>query len=116
MTNGSASIQGNLYLCTHYYENGNVQMKDTKDLNITPFTFDIANGSSSLSANILKIISKHEETLLLKLEDLFDTLTTVSFKDIRRALPVSGTKYSWSIAGHRMVKSLSSQQGGGQQK
>lgn len=105
LTNGSGSIQGSLYLCTHYYENGNVQMKDTKDLSSVPFSFDPTN-TSTLTTAILRILSKHEETLLLKLDDLFDTLTTLSFKDIRRALPVSGTKYSWSIAGHRMVKSL----------
>jgi hypothetical protein len=107
----AASFAGALRIQSHYFESGNVQMRDTKEVPATAVAF-AAGDASSFALALARAIAAAEDGVLVGLDDVYDGLSGHALKEVRRALPVSGTKFTWNIAGHRMVRSLQQSQSG----
>lgn len=91
------SVNGKLKIQVHYYENGNVQLKTTKNI-----TFS-ANDAKSLIENI----KKEESTYQKGINENFATMSEATFKALRRALPVTKSKLDWSkIVNYNLGKEL----------
>jgi hypothetical protein len=110
---GGASVSGSLRIVTHYFEGGNVQMRDGKEVKGARIAFD---SPASFAAALVKLVAGAEDGVLAGLDGTYEALSGAALKEVRRALPVSGSKFSWNIAGHRMVRALGQGGGGGEGK
>lgn len=79
---------GGASLTAHYFEDGNVQLKAEKNL----------HGSISFAkpADLVQKIRDFEDALQLQLNDSYQQLGDVSFKRLRRQLPVTRQKMDWA--------------------
>jgi len=77
---------------SHYYEEGNVQMHNLKD-------FAAASIDASDAEAVAKHIEKAEASLHKQFDKMYNTMTNTTFKELRRQLPISGTKFNWANPG-----------------
>lgn len=96
---GKAVLNGSIRIATHYFESGNTQMHSEKAIG----PIDIADASG---ASIVSAIAKEEDGLHASLEEMYESLSSHALKEMRRFLPVSGSKMNWNVAGHRLAKAL----------
>ena len=79
----------------HYYEDGNVRMSTSKQI-------EIASGTGSADA-VVREITKAENKFQEELNRSFTTLADGSFKGLRRQLPVTRQRVEWEkIGGYRV--------------
>jgi capping protein (actin filament) muscle Z-line, alpha len=98
----SATLTGKLKLYVHYFEDGNVQMHSEKEFT-TAISFADAD---SFGAAACDSISKFEDSIQGALEEMYVNMTTETFKDMRRVMPITKTKMNWNVNAHQMVKNL----------
>lgn len=101
---GSSSLRGQILVDVHYYEDGNVRLLTTKDL--------------ELEAGSVEHVARSIETAEKKYQDelnrAFGVLGEGSFKELRRALPVTRSKINWnSVSAMRIGQDV---QGGREKK
>ena len=102
----SNSINGNVKVDVHYYEDGNVRMSTSKKLELS--------GGSGNADSVIKEIVKAENKFQEELNRAFVTLSEGSFKGLRRQLPVTRQRIEWEkIGGYRVCTNLSSVRGNG---
>lgn len=80
-------LTGNVTINAHYFEDGNLQMRHQKDFQQT--ISDPTSGNLVISA-----LKSLEQTLETELDSLYETLPKGSLKLLRRALPVTRTKFA----------------------
>ena len=103
ISSGTAQLAGHLDVLTHYYEAGNVQLKSSKDW--AAVTVD-GSSDADLAKSIVTSIAAWEAQYETALQELFETMGSTTLKDLRRALPISGSKMNWNLTQHRTVGSL----------
>lgn len=96
-----SSIRGSLSVHVYNYEDGNMQMRATRDVPST---------SIASAEEAIKVIKRSDNTLLSDLTDQ-DSLTA-SLKKIRRILPITKTRMKWSDEAHKSVKLLNARSAG----
>lgn len=85
----SNQISGKISLDVHYYEDGNVRLKTSKDVSNEQV-------SSPLSAqSIVKKIAAIEQDYQVQVNKAFINLNEGPFKALRRQLPVTRSKMNW---------------------
>lgn len=90
----SNSVSGTVRVDVHYYEDGNVRMNTSKNVDI---------GSASSADAVVKEISKAENKYQEELNRAFTALAEGSFKGLRRQLPVTRQRVEWEkIGGYRV--------------
>jgi capping protein alpha len=94
----AGSINGTASIMSHYYEEGNVQMHNLKDFEPTQIKED--------AKAIAKHIEKSEATLHKAFDKMYKTMSTTTFKELRRMLPVTATKFNWSDAGASTMRQV----------
>ncbi len=100
---GTAQLAGHLDVLTHYYEAGNVQLKSSKDW---PAVQLQGSGDADLAKSIVTSIAAWEAQYETALQELFESMGSTTLKELRRALPISGSKMNWNLTQHRTVGSL----------
>ena len=90
---GSAQVTGKCDLLAHYFEDGNVQMNTSREYSEDGVGYGSAG---ELGEAIVKMIKKWESTLQAGLETMYTGMRDQTFKDMRRILPVTYTKFDWS--------------------
>lgn len=98
----SASLKAKLKLYVHYFEDGNVQMHSEKDFETAIAFAD----PDSFGAAVTAAIVKFEDSIQSALEEMYINMTTETFKDMRRVMPITKTKMNWNVNAHQMVKNL----------
>jgi capping protein alpha len=103
ISGNTAQLVGHLDVLTHYYEAGNVQLKSSKDW--APVQVE-GSGDADFAKSVVGSISAWETAYETALQELFEGMGSSTLKELRRALPISGSKMNWNLAQHRTVGSL----------
>ncbi|KAJ3306482.1 F-actin-capping protein [Kappamyces sp. JEL0829] len=91
-------------LMVHYYEDGNVQLNSTKEFAAN----DLPKDAHDLAATVIKIIQKSDAMFQTAINNSFADSGVSTFKNLRRALPVTRTKIEWaSIVNYKVGDELS---------
>jgi len=97
-----ATVSGWSKIHIHYFEDGNVQMQNSKDCNAS-VNF---KGAADLAANVVAEVEKHENTIQKALEEMYSNMSGDTFKEMRRVMPITHTKFDWNVNAHQMVRNL----------
>ncbi|TDH71391.1 hypothetical protein CCR75_007355 [Bremia lactucae] len=96
------ALKGNIQLHVHYFENGNLQLQHTKDVDE-----DVSiQPPGTLGDAILRVMKDAEDAVQRNLEDMYINMSEETFKEMRRVMPVTQTKMEWSVHAHRTAKDL----------
>jgi len=88
---GDATLEGNLKLNVHYYEDGNVQLATRSTPKVTVNT----GNPGQTAAEITKAIKKAEQDYHVALENTYATMGDTTFKALRRVLPITKNRLDW---------------------
>eukprot|EP00002_Diphylleia_rotans_P022001 TRINITY_DN42_c0_g1_i1.p1 TRINITY_DN42_c0_g1~~TRINITY_DN42_c0_g1_i1.p1 ORF type:complete len:287 (-),score=74.36 TRINITY_DN42_c0_g1_i1:530-1390(-) len=101
-SDSSAKMTGLIKSLVHYYEDGNVQLNTKTERNA-----DVKVADTGAAAAITKQIQDWESGFQAGLDGSFQNLLELSFKGLRRKLPISGTKFNFNQIGqHKVVSEL----------
>ena len=92
-TASSAQVTGKCDLLAHYFEDGNVQMNTCREFAEDGVGF---GDSAELGAAVVAMIKRWESGLQAGLETMYTGMSDQTFKDMRRILPVTYTKFDWT--------------------
>ena len=95
-------VTGFVKIHTHFYENGNVQMKNDK--NMTALSLDMT--SEDFVRSLFDSIKEFESQLQSNLDGMFVCMKTDVVKSLRRLLPRTQTKFQWNVNAHLMVRDI----------
>ncbi|CAG8789647.1 891_t:CDS:2, partial [Racocetra fulgida] len=90
----SGEIKGTIKVNVHYYEDGNVQLNSTKDIEITSTPVNPEDLAASAAA-YARSICKAENEFQNALNESHVELSEHTFKGLRRALPLTRQKIDW---------------------
>lgn len=90
---GKATLEGNIKVHVHFYENGNVQLNTNLNKKREGL---VAKDPAALSEAVVKAIAEIEAEFQNNLEVCYDKMNKTTFKALRRALPVFQTKIQWA--------------------
>jgi len=101
---GSNKLEGRIRLTIHYYEDGNVQLNSTFN---EAGEVEVSDPSSTASA-LINTIQTLENDFQLRLEKFYVQMHDATFKNMRRFLPKTGTKFDWRSGVHRLASEATS--------
>ncbi|CCI49929.1 unnamed protein product [Albugo candida] len=96
-------MSGEINLHVHYYENGNLQLQDTKKVQQT---LSLNKTPLELGEEVIRVIKDAEDSLQNSLDELYINMSHETLKEMRRIMPVTQTKMDWSLHLHRTAKDL----------
>jgi capping protein alpha len=95
-TPGSNTLTGKINVDVHYYEDGNVRLLTSKNL-------DLKVGGGASAGDVVKQIALAEKRYQEELNRGFAGLSEGAFKGLRRQLPVTRQKMEWEkVGGYRV--------------
>ena len=104
---GDARLTGELSAAVHYFEEGNVQLATSQRCTLPlPAQADAAE----FAAAVLRAVRSEEAAYYRQLEETFDELAGGAFKELRRALPVTRTRFDWDKAQHKLAIELAAKE------
>lgn len=103
----SKFLHGKSVIHAHTFEDGNVQMTYKLD---GPMSNTHPNTKLSSSAptveQIIVQIEQWEDDALQPLEHMYESMNDGILKHMRRIMPVTRTKFDWTVANHKFVKTI----------
>ncbi len=109
----SAALSGTLSACVHYFEEGNVQLATSHAATASvtaPGGASEAESVTALGGAIVAALRAAEGDYYAGLEGSFDALAQRTFKELRRALPVTRSKFPWEQAQHKLAVELATKE------
>jgi F-actin capping protein alpha subunit len=112
--NKSCEVSGYVLVHTYSHEEGNVQLRITKDFPVQAINVDPTSKNkdkkktttpSSLEDAVLETIVSWETEILGILASM-NSVASEQLRTIRRVLPITKTKMKWDVVAHRSVKTL----------
>jgi len=92
-----ADVEGSVRTTVHYYEDGNVQLNSNFSKKRAGLP---ATNPDGLADAVLKMITEIEGELQNHLEISYEKMGSTTFKALRKALPITGTKLNWPKITH----------------
>lgn len=89
---GKVSLRGLVRVQVHYYEDGNVQLFSSKDIDRK---INYISGETALAKEIMKLIAEEESSYHKAINDNYTTMSETTFKALRRQLPITRAKFEW---------------------
>jgi len=105
---GNVTMNGQIRVNVHYYEDGNVQLTTDTSKQLTATG---SGGAQGIATAALNAIKKCEQDFHGKLENSYNTLSDTTFKALRRILPVTKVKIDWPKINIYKVGSEAGKQG-----
>jgi len=90
VSGSNVSLEGNIRVSVHYYEDGNVQLNTETKKTAT------ASASGNVGENVIKAIRKVEAEFQQALDQSYTTMGDTTFKALRRVLPITRQKIDWN--------------------
>jgi len=97
----SQDMTADIKINVHYFEDGNVQLNNSHNENLR---INVTGDAAETAKNVVDAINKFEDEYQSTLEDMYVSMHTTTFKQMRRFLPVHGKPMDWAI-----VQSLGSE-------
>ncbi|KAG0087473.1 F-actin-capping protein [Podila epicladia] len=91
----TSEIKGTLKCKVHYYEDGNVQLETSKDIE-DKLSKNAEHPHKAVSKALIDLISAAETKYQTALNESYHELAENTFNGLRRALPYTRTKIDWS--------------------
>ena len=98
---GGATIAGEVQQVVHYFEEGNLQLHNEKKLD--PPAALKTSGGKDVGDVVAEAVCAFEGQMQNALENMYTNMGDETFKEMRRILPVTGSKYDWSGNAMRMA-------------
>lgn len=109
MPNGRPDkLLGKIEILGHYFEDGNVQMKNVKDVKVE---LDVKGKADVFAGRLIDAVELAESNVQSALEDFFITFGESTFKCLRRTFPMSMEKFDWHPQRHALVKDMKAIEG-----
>uniref|UniRef100_A0A0N4ZHU9 F-actin-capping protein subunit alpha n=1 Tax=Parastrongyloides trichosuri TaxID=131310 RepID=A0A0N4ZHU9_PARTI len=90
--NNSLEFSGSVKLDTHYFEDGNVQLK----MNQVYKPKVTASNIGGMAIEVIKAIGKAEDSYQATIQETYMAQIEDVFKQLRRSLPITKTKFDWN--------------------
>jgi hypothetical protein len=97
----SAELSGQVSMCVFSYEDGNIQIRSTRDF--APVV--VETPGSDLAQEIVKQIGSWEEEFLSSLKDSYSKVGQ-NLRSIRGILPITHARLNWNVVAQRTVRTL----------
>jgi len=101
---------GKVRINIHYFEDGNVQMEQSKDVPKSALSGKGADAKAYAEACV-DFVAKNEGMIQDTLEEMFISMSVETFKDMRRVLPITKTKMDWSGASLKLASGMGKAKG-----
>ena len=104
----SGALTGRVQCNVHYFEDGNVQLDDTKTFSCSvPLSADVG-------AAFRKAVATHEASAMASVEEIYQHMSDSVLAGLRRRLPVTKMKFDWEnkAAVHNLAKDLNTLKAG----
>ena len=103
VTGDQAEVSGVLKIQVHYYEEGNVQLVSSKEVKETLGV----KSEKEMARELVSMMSEAEKVYQTGVTENYQTMSDNTFKTLRRALPVTRTKFDWNrVAQYNIGKDL----------
>ncbi|KAA1469768.1 ICL-domain-containing protein [Dentipellis sp. KUC8613] len=106
------TVTGRILVNVHYYEQGNVQLETHHKASLTlPSTISASTPSPSAS-KVIALIEDEESKYQTALTETYSDMSEKTFKNLRRALPLTRQKLDWDrVLGYKLGAELSASKG-----
>ncbi|EIN12525.1 F-actin capping protein alpha subunit [Punctularia strigosozonata HHB-11173 SS5] len=103
--------EGRILVNVHYYEQGNVQL-ETKHAVHLPLPPSVSADSPQSATKVVALIEEEENKYQRSLSETYADMGSKTFKDLRRALPLTRQKLDWDrVLGYKLGAELSAGKG-----
>eukprot|EP00730_Choanoeca_flexa_P013971 TRINITY_DN5929_c0_g1_i1.p1 TRINITY_DN5929_c0_g1~~TRINITY_DN5929_c0_g1_i1.p1 ORF type:complete len:276 (+),score=67.93 TRINITY_DN5929_c0_g1_i1:103-930(+) len=92
VVDSSGAVTGTLWVQVHYYEDGNVQLNSTKQVEGKVSLGDDAAAAKQLFKLVLDAESEYQTAIA----ENYNAMSDTTFKALRRALPITRSKVDWN--------------------
>ncbi|KAI8357041.1 F-actin-capping protein subunit alpha [Mortierella sp. GBAus27b] len=104
----TSAVKGTIHVKVHYYEDGNVQLETTKEVD-ERLSKTSSDPHKDISKALVDIISSSEQKYQVALNESYSEMAEGTFSGLRRALPYTRMKIDWDkILTYRVGAELSS--------
>ncbi|KAJ7542742.1 hypothetical protein O6H91_09G009600 [Diphasiastrum complanatum] len=90
----TVEINGKINVIAHYFEEGNVQLETSSECSNST----LLQSPADTGVAVVNVIQYLESDYLGVLEESYSKVSDNSFKELRRKLPVTRTRFSWNNA------------------
>jgi capping protein alpha len=98
------TAKGKVRIVIHYFEDGNVQLDQSKDIDKAAITK--GGDDKAFAEGVRDFIAAQENAIQDTLEEMYQNMSVETFKDMRRILPIAKTKMDWTGAQLKLASTM----------
>jgi capping protein alpha len=99
------TCSGKVRIVIHYFEDGNVQLDQTKDIAKTAISSK-GSDDKAFADGVRALIASSESAIQETFEEMYQNMSVETFKDMRRILPIAKTKMDWTGAQLKLASTM----------